>query len=135
MTFTLITVKKSSLSQFEGWFNFQESLTFLSTRARASQPASKKNQPARPLGWGGHAVAPSRRRLGHVVQPDANEARNQMTVENVARLAKRTVGCGEEQSAPGGSVRGERAIFTRLVLGGGGGGGGRLGCIEAKFCK
>ena len=26
---------------------------------------------------------------------------------------------------PGGSVRGERAIFTRLVL----------GCIEAKFCK
>ena len=27
--------------------------------------------------------------------------------------------------APGGSVRGERANFTRLVL----------GCIEAKFCK
>ena len=26
---------------------------------------------------------------------------------------------------PGGSVRGERANFTRLVL----------GCIEAKFCK
>ena len=26
---------------------------------------------------------------------------------------------------PGGSVRGERAIFTRLVL----------GCIEAKFCQ
>ena len=28
-------------------------------------------------------------------------------------------------SAPGGSVRGERANFTRLVL----------GCIEAKFCE
>ena len=29
------------------------------------------------------------------------------------------------QLGPGGSVRGERANFTRLVL----------GCIEAKFCK
>ena len=31
----------------------------------------------------------------------------------------------DEQQQPGGSVRGERANFTRLVL----------GCIEAKFCK
>ena len=29
------------------------------------------------------------------------------------------------EEKPGGSVRGERANFTRLVL----------GCIEAKFCK
>ena len=32
---------------------------------------------------------------------------------------------GEGRHEPGGSVRGERANFTRLVL----------GCIEAKFCK
>ena len=31
----------------------------------------------------------------------------------------------ENSDEPGGSVRGERANFTRLVL----------GCIEAKFCK
>ena len=43
---------------------------------------------------------------------------------------------------PGQSVHGERANFTRLVLGGGGGGRPDylqklkvLGCIEAKFCK
>ena len=35
-------------------------------------------------------------------------------------LRARRLGVG-----PGGSVRGERANFTRLVL----------GCIEAKFCK
>ena len=35
------------------------------------------------------------------------------------------VAVSRRQDAPGGSVRGERANFTRLVL----------GCIEAKFCK
>ena len=42
----------------------------------------------------------------------------------------RPAGCAEGQDTraplrPGGSVRGERENFTRLVL----------GCIEAKFCK
>ena len=55
----------------------------------------------------------------HVRQPT--------TISAVARSADGAcIACPSMlMCAPGGSVRGERANFTRLVL----------GCIEAKFCK
>ena len=62
--------------------------------------------------------------LRHVEQLENSFDRIECVVEGVPHMRNVEI-VPRETRVPGGSVRGERANFTGLVL----------GCIEAKFCK
>ena len=89
---------------------------------------SRKSLPLRGLFTSPNQEVPQKKCRGHHHGLDrrGSRAEPQDDEEHCEDLGDRARGqVVPEADRPGGSVRGERAIFTRLVL----------GCIEAKFCK